>query len=295
MMSSPGKSRITWAIFQALSLSGTNAIALPVSPLHDDQLNKSSNWTTVSCNSSDTGMPNGAWDSHHHVMDPIRFPPQSNAQYTPGLHTVWDNAIFEHRLGCEHVVMIQPSFYGNDNTFMIDSLRAYDPDRARAVVVFDADNITTQQLQEWDNLGVRGVRLNFATRGISPPVTELEKTLRQYADIVKPFDWAIQLYIAMESIPGIEAIIPTLGVRVVFDHIGDPTMPTPSTSPKTFDPYNLDGFGSMVRLLRQGTTYVKISGPYRLSKLPGPDYIDIDPLVLELLRVAPSRLVYSSK
>jgi predicted TIM-barrel fold metal-dependent hydrolase len=227
-------------------------------------------------------------------MDPIRFPPQSNAQYTPGLHTVWDNAVFEHRLGCEHTVMIQPSFYGNDNTFMIDSLKAYDPDRARAVVVFDAANITTQQLQEWDELGVRGVRLNFATSDEIPPAAELEKTLRQYAETVKPFDWAIQLYISMDSIPGIEAVVPTLGARVVFDHIGNPTMPEPSLSPKRFDPYQIDGFGSMVRLLQQGTSYVKISGPYRLSKLPGPDYVDIDPLVLELLRVAPSRLVYGS-
>jgi len=239
-------------------------------------------------------MPDGAWDSHHHVMDPIRFPPQANAQYTPGLYTVWDNAIFEHRLGCQHDVMIQPSFYGNDNTFMIDSLKAYGPDRARAVVVFDAANITAEQLQEWDDLGVRGVRLNFATSDTIPPAAELVQTLRQYAKIVEPFDWVIQIYIDMDSIPGIEATIPTLGVRVVFDHIGDPSMPPPSLSPESFDPYTLDGFGSMVRLLRQGATYVKISGPYRLSKFPGPDYIDIDPLVLELMRVAPSQLVYGS-
>jgi predicted TIM-barrel fold metal-dependent hydrolase len=190
--------------------------------------------------------------------------------------------------------MIQPSFYGTNNTFMLDSLRAYDPDRARAVVVFDADNVTAEELQAWDSLGVRGVRLNFATSDIRPQIEDLEASLKQYASIIKPLDWVIQLYIDMDLIPGIEAIIPTLGVRVVFDHIGNPTMPDPSNSTEKLDPYTIQGFGSMVRLLQQGTVYVKISGPYRLSKLLWPDYLDLDPLVLEISRVAPSKMVYGS-
>jgi predicted TIM-barrel fold metal-dependent hydrolase len=249
---------------------------------------------TASCTPSDPRMPDGAWDSHHHVMDPIRFPPQPGAEYVPTVNTVWNNALFEHRIGCEHVVMIQPSFYGTDNTFMLDSLRAYDPDRARAVVVFDAANITMKQLQAWDLMGVRGVRLNFATSDIRPKVEDLEASIKQYASIIEPLDWVIQIYIAMDLIPGIEALIPTLGVRVVFDHIGNPTMPNLSNSTEKLDPYTIQGFGSMVRLLQKGTTYVKISGPYRPSKLPWPDYLDLDPLVLELLRIAPSNIVYGS-
>jgi predicted TIM-barrel fold metal-dependent hydrolase len=250
--------------------------------------------STASCTPSDPRMPDGAWDSHHHVMDPIRFPPLPGAEYIPSVNTVWNNALFEHQIGCEHVVMIQPSFYGTNNTFMLDSLRAYDPDRARAVVVFDADNVTAEELQAWDSLGVRGVRLNFATSDIRPQIEDLEASLKQYASIIKPLDWVVQLYIDMDLIPGIEAIIPTLGVRVVFDHIGNPTMPDPSNSTEKLDPYTIQGFGSMVRLLQQGTVYVKISGPYRLSKLLWPDYLDLDPLVLEISRVAPSKMVYGS-
>ena len=143
-MSSYCKISGVFIVIQALLLARTNAVAVPSLLSHSDQLMKPNNWTTTSYNSSNTRMPGGAWDFHHHVMDPIRFPSQPNAQYTPGLYTVWDNAMFEYRLGCEHVVMIQPSFYGNDNTFMIDSLKAYGPDRALAVVVFDASNITAQ-------------------------------------------------------------------------------------------------------------------------------------------------------
>lgn len=84
-------------------------------------------------------MPAGAWDSHAHVTDPGRFPPAAGAAYTPGVHTVWDNAVFEHALGCERVVLVQPSIYGADNAMLLDALRALGPARARAVVVLDDD------------------------------------------------------------------------------------------------------------------------------------------------------------
>jgi predicted TIM-barrel fold metal-dependent hydrolase len=277
-----------------LFIASALATTMPRSYPGSNLVNKVKYNATASCMPSDPRMPDGAWGSHHHVMYPVRYPPLPGAEYIPSLNTVWNNALFEHRIGCEHVVMIQPSFYGTDNTFMLDSLTAYDPDRARAVVVFDSDNFTMKQLQAWDSMGVRGVRLNFAISDTRPRVEDLQASIKQYASIIKPLDWVIHIYIAMDLIPGIEAIIPTLGVRVVLDHIGDPTMPDPSNSTEKLDPYTIRGFGSMIRLLQQGTTYVKISGPHRLSKLPLPEYLDLNPLILELLRVAPSKLVYSS-
>jgi hypothetical protein len=81
--------------------------------------------------------------------------------------------------------MIQPSFYGTDNIFMLDPLTAYGPDRERAVVVFDSADFTMKQLQAWDSMGVRGVRLNFATSDTRSRVEDLQVNqlsgwLRQY-------------------------------------------------------------------------------------------------------------------
>ncbi|KAJ6441612.1 tim barrel metal-dependent protein [Purpureocillium lavendulum] len=246
------------------------------------------------CNKTTAKLPEGAWDSHFHVIDPIRFPPVPNAAYQPGTYTVWQNSIFEHSIGCDQVVMVQPSIYGTDNRLLVDSLKAYGPARARGVVVFDVENTTTVQLAEWNSIGVRGVRINLQSINATESVDELERTLRVHADAVKPFNWVLQLYAPMELIPSIEAFVPTLGVRVVFDHFGDPKMPAPTGDPQKLDPYSISGFAAMVRLLQQGHTWVKISAAYRVSKLPGPNYSDTDPLARELFRAAPSRVVYAS-
>ncbi|PNY26098.1 4-sulfomuconolactone hydrolase [Tolypocladium capitatum] len=250
--------------------------------------------TVSSCNGSIAGMPDGAWDSHLHVLDPVRYPPLPDAEYKPGVHTVWDNAIFEHGIGCEHVVMVQPSIYGTNNTLLMESLRAYGPERARGVVVLDVADTTRAQLEEWDSIGVRGARINLQSHDASEPTERLKDVLKQHADAIGPFGWVLQLHARMEVVASLEAFIPTLGVRVAIDHFGHPTMPKPSGDPQDLDPYTINGFGALVRLLQQGESWVKISGAYRSSKVPGLDYRDMDPVARELFRVAPSRVVYGS-
>lgn len=258
------------------------------------------NTTSNVCNGTTIpGLPKDAWDSHLHIIDPDRYPLLPDAAYKIGVYTVWDNAIFERRIGCEHVVMVQPSVYGTDNTLLIESLKAYGPARGRGVVQFDVGNTSTRQLQEWHGIGVRGVRINLKTHDIEQPIEMLKDTLRAYADAVRPLGWVIQMYVPMKVIAGLETFISTLDIRVVFDHFGSPTLPEPKTAPcitqkSTLDPYTVEGFASLVRLLQQGQTWVKVSGAYRLSKFPGPEYSDVDQLALEMFRVAPSRLVYGS-
>ncbi|CZR37751.1 uncharacterized protein FPRO_07058 [Fusarium proliferatum ET1] len=241
----------------------------------------------------DSRMPNGSWDSHLHVLDPVRFPPVPGS-YEFGTYTAWDATIEETRLGCSHMVLIQPSVYGNDNTLLIDTLKAFGPDRALGVIVFDVANTSTAQLREWDDLGVRGVRLNFQSTGDAPPAKELRDMMQRYADAIRPFSWVLQIYIAMKDIPGIEPVIPDLGVKVVIDHLGHPDIPKSNSSGTALNPHNLSGFDSMLRLLEGSNTWVKVSAVYRLSKSSGPLYTDLDPVILELLKAAPSRVVYAS-
>lgn len=244
--------------------------------------------------SPDPRIPNDSWDSHNHVTDPDRFPVLPDSPYIPGTHTVWDQAIFEHGLGCGHVVLIQPSIYGTDNTMMLQALTAYGPDRGRAVVVFDLEDegVTEEVLREWDALGVRGVRLNYVSVDETPDPVELEKEVRAFANTIGHLGWVIQLYMNMEHIPLLEDIIPSLGIQVVFDHFGNPGLPGNSTA--SHDPYDLAGFSSLARLLDQGNTWVKVSAPYRISNAPGPLYQDLDPIILELFKLAPSKLVLAT-
>lgn len=258
---------------------------------------KTSHLSTRAANVSsgtDPRMPIGSWDSHLHVMDPVRYPPVPGIPYEPGVYTVWQNAIFESSLGCEHVLFVQTATHGYDMTLMLDSLRAYGSDRARGVALFDPSNVTQEDLEDWHELGVRGVRVNLVTYGDDLSTEELKEQINEYVNLIKPLDWVLQLYVKMETIPTLEDFLPTLGVRVVFDHYGDPVLPEPSSPPTPLDPYEVKGFESLIRLLKTESIWVKISGAYRFSHLDNETWEDLDPMTLELLDQAPRRVVYGS-
>lgn len=247
----------------------------------------------VSCG-ADPRMPTGSWDSHLHIMDPVRYPPVPDIPYVPGVYTVWDNAIFERNIGCDHVFFVQTATHGYDLTLMLDSLRAYGNDKALGLALFDPNITTPSHIEEWNELGVRAVRVNLVTYGDSTPIDELKAQITQYVELIRPYGWVLQLYTKMATIPDLEDFLPTLGVRVVFDHYGDPTLPENSATMRV-DPYAIEGFSALVRLLQTGTTWVKISGAYRFSRLENSEtWEDLDPITRELFAVGRERIVFGS-
>jgi predicted TIM-barrel fold metal-dependent hydrolase len=221
-----------------------------------------------------------------HVVDPSSYPLCPTAQYTPTPHTLSQAIRFYSSIGINNLVFVQPSIYGNDNSCMLSALRELGPNRGRAVVTFDPANIELSTLQEWHAIGVRGVRVNLVSVGKEMGVAELAMTLKQYADVIRPLDWVLQLYVPLKMAVDLQDIVPMLGVKVCLDHFGQPTLPAPSKEAfsKTSDPYDLPGFSSMIELLKQRDTYVKLSAPYRISKHE--KYFDLEPMARELLRIA---------
>jgi predicted TIM-barrel fold metal-dependent hydrolase len=237
-------------------------------------------------------IPPNSWDSHMHVVDPDNYPLAADAQYTPTPHTLSHAMSFYSTIGINSMVFVQPSIYGNDNSCMLDALRTVGPHRGRAVVAFDPSTIPSQTLQEWHAIGVRGVRLNLQSVGKEMDAAEFAATLQQYARVIRPFHWVLQLYVPLKMATSLEKIVPDLGVRVCLDHFGHPLLPDPAAEELytvSGDPYTLPGFGSLMSLLKQGSTYVKLSAPYRISKQEGQR--DLEPLARELLGVAGKRSV----
>lgn len=236
-------------------------------------------------------IPPRSWDSHMHVVEPQRYPISSSAVYKPTPHTLTEARSFYATLGIGNLVFVQPSIYGFDNSCLLDALKEVGPSRGRGVVVIDPEDTKPETLAEWHQLGVRGVRLNLKSVGKVMTGDELSRTLEKHAALIRPLGWMVQLYISMDMISAIEQIVPTLGVKVCVDHFGAPTFPT-DIDYDSFDPYSLPGFSSLVSLLQTGQTYVKLSAPYRFSR--DPHMRDISALAKELLRVAPTRVVYST-
>ncbi|KAF5027715.1 hypothetical protein F66182_199 [Fusarium sp. NRRL 66182] len=223
-------------------------------------------------------IPPDAWDSHMHIIDPQKYPLDPSATYIPSPHTLSQALTFETSVNIRNIVLVQPSIYGLDNACVLEGLRTLGPERARAVVAFDPEAVDTETLTAWHELGVRGVRLNLQSNEVTVEEEELERQLRAYADAVRALGWVVQVYVPMHMITFLEPIIPTLNIKFCIDHLG-----YPSLKDQTGDPYDIAGFSSLARLLKDGHTYAKLSAPYRMSSLP--DYSDLDPVAKEVLRL----------
>src|SRR5688500_7304547 len=80
-------------------------------------------------------VPPGACDCHTHIIgDPRRFPFAPSRGYTPELAAVEEMRALHRALHIERVVVVQPSFYGTDNSCTLDAVRRLGPG-ARGIVV----------------------------------------------------------------------------------------------------------------------------------------------------------------
>jgi len=130
-------------------------------------------------------------------------------------------------------------------------------------------------------LGVRGVRLNLRTRSEKVDGEVFGKILHKYADRIRLFGWAIQIYTSLEQIALIVPHVPSLGIPVVFDHMASPE--------GNVVPSKINGHRELLDLLRQKLVYVKLSGLYRFYETPG-----LEGYIREVLRAAPTQVVWAS-
>jgi predicted TIM-barrel fold metal-dependent hydrolase len=235
-------------------------------------------------------LPDNAWDSHMHIIDPTRYPLSAEAVYTPSVSGTWDAVANETAFGMQHITVIQPSIYGNDNGVLLDALTGLGPNRARGVVGFEP-NISTTTLHEWHAKGVRGVRLNAVSGGGTLDVPAFAARLQTYADIIRPFDWVLQAYVPMEVLEEAEDVISGLNVTLVLDHFSNPSIPDLKPEDQdSFDPYSVKGFGALIRLITAGNTYIKFSGAYRIE----PSMIGLEVMAKEILKTRTDRTVFAS-
>jgi predicted TIM-barrel fold metal-dependent hydrolase len=185
------------------------------------------------------------------------------------------------RLGVRRAVLVQPSIYGNDNRLLLDTL-AGDPACLRGVAVA-SDDVSSDELAHWHAAGVRGLRVNLVDRhdaGGPLPFAMLQTLAKRIA----PMGWHLELLAHVDAYPQELMRLQELAVPVVFGHFGYPSIG------RSVDD---QGFQSLLRLLATGRAWVKLTGPYRLTRAPLP-YAPCDVLMQALLAAAPERLVWGS-
>ncbi|KAL0260348.1 hypothetical protein SLS55_004034 [Diplodia seriata] len=217
-----------------------------------------------------------------HVTDP-RYPLAPTAAYTPPLHTLSSAlALTQGGYTIRNLVLVQPSIYGADNSCLLSALRQLGPRHGRAVVGIDTTAPPAAALMhEWHALGVRGVRLNLKSVGARPDADALRAAVAAHAAAIPPAlrdRWVLQVYCSLDAVPLLERVVVggdgngggsslPASVKLCIDHFGHPALPpSPPHQAPPPDPYALPGFAALVRLLRAGGTWVKLSAAYRIER-----------------------------
>jgi 2-pyrone-4,6-dicarboxylate lactonase len=226
-------------------------------------------------------MPSGAWDMHVHIFGPSeRYPHVEKPHYTLPDGTLLQYRGLMPQLGIERFVLVQPSYYGTDNSCLLDTLVEVG-DLARGVVMIEPD-ISDAELERFHRCGVRAVRLDLFKRA-REPLAAMQRYITETAARVGPLGWHLQFYAPGYVVRDLIPFFRTLPIDFVIDHMG----------------YMLeeDGllsgdFSALLDLLGCGHCYLKLSGAYRIAKHRGYEFVE--PVAKAIVDRAPDKAVWGS-
>jgi predicted TIM-barrel fold metal-dependent hydrolase len=231
-----------------------------------------------------TVLPKGSIDTHVHVFERARYPMSPARGYNPPDSTLADLKHLHATLGVDRVVFTQPSTYGTDNAAILDGMNALNaetPNRARCVVAVTM-TISDDELAALDKMGARGVRLNTDNKGGMPialnRIGELEAR-------IKPFGWHIEWLFPGKDIVELMPVFAKLTVPMSIGHF--------AYQPATAG-VKATGFQALLKLMRAGNTWMKISGANRVSETDLPPYDDVKPMAQALIEAAPERIMWGT-
>ena len=228
-------------------------------------------------------VPAGACDCHTHAFgDPARFPFWSGRTYTPPIADVAAWTDVHRALRIDRGILVQPSVYGTDNRCQLDAIGQLGS-RARGIAVI-AEDAPAGELDALHRGGIRGVRVNLETFGIADPAAASQRLRRALAQLAQR-PWHVQLFVRSSIVPSLESAVLDSPLPIVFDHFGGVRADAGLNDP---------GFQSLVRLVRAGKAYVKVSGAYRASVSGAPDYADVRPFARALIEANPARVLWGS-
>ncbi|MGN6137488.1 MAG: amidohydrolase family protein [Ralstonia sp.] len=151
--------------------------------------------------------------------------------------------------GVSHGVLIQPSFLGVDNSYLLAALKQA-PQRLRGVAVIDPaapETLLTQMNAE----GIVGIRLNLI--GAADP--QLKSPVWQAALArLHTLGWHVELHVDARRLPALLQPLLNAQVNVIVDHFGRPDPALGVDDP---------GFAALLAAGRSRRVWVKISGAYR--------------------------------
>ncbi len=220
-------------------------------------------------------------DTHVHIVGPPdRYPQLPERTYLAGVAPL--DALT--RRGAPHgitrFVVVQPSFYGFDNSATLDALDKL-ASNGRGVAVIDPRNTPRAALDDMHRRGIRGLRINL----YSPLAAgrRMDDDFSSTANVARQMGWHIQVIAPLAVLLKSEKLLAQSPVPIVIDHYGVYGKARPDSA---------EG-ARLLGLLRNPHVWIKLSAPYRLDDGPMSTRPDRE-WIRELYAAAPPRCLWGS-
>ena len=223
-------------------------------------------------------LPPNACDSHAHVFgEREKYGYADDRLYTQPPVFLKDYLAMHDTVGIARGVMVQTGVHGTNNQVIVDAM-AQSSGRLRAIALLRED-VTDTELDALDQAGVRGFRANLVAK-----VGVQFDAARKLAARVARLGWHAQFLMDIENFPDLDRIAAEFPSVMMIDHMGRPDVTKGVDAP---------GFQALLRALKSGRVWSKLSAPYRTSRAPIP-YDDITPFARALVAAAPDQLVFGT-
>jgi predicted TIM-barrel fold metal-dependent hydrolase len=225
-------------------------------------------------------LPPGATDTHLHVLGPYdKYPLVADRHYTAPEATLLMLRDYMRATGIERVVVAHVSAHGDDMSVTLDAIRELGP-CARGTAFLSA-KAGPAEIEKLHAAGMRGVRLSEA---FGYPVTP--DVLKRVGNLIAPLNWHIATWASMTDIDVLEDSLQHHGARLVLDHLAHHAW-NEARGPDD------KSFQRIIRLLKTGRVFLKLSGAYRASPhaYPWPELI---PFARTLVQEVPAQLLWAS-
>ncbi|WP_339514395.1 amidohydrolase family protein [Pseudomonas sp. RL_15y_Pfl2_60] len=188
-------------------------------------------------------------DTHAHIFN-RDLPLASGRRYNPDYDALVEQYLgLLDSCGLAHGVLVQPSFLGTDNSFMLAALDKH-PERLRGIAVV-LPNISADELDRLAAFGVVGVRLNLVGQQLEDYSDDGWQAFFQQ---IAARGWSVEIQRSIEDLAQILPAILQTGVNVVIDHFG---LPRGGINPQQAN------HKAFLELLANQQVWLKLSAPYR--------------------------------
>ena len=192
-----------------------------------------------------------AIDTHAHVFT-HRCQLAAERRYTPDYEApLADYLAMLDAQGAAGGVLVQPSFLGTDNNYLLDCLDSASG-RLRGIVVVEPA-IGTGDLDDMARRGVVGLRLNWVA---AAPDWRPGATEAMLADKAAARGWQVEVQARGAVLAATLAFLTPRVERIVIDHFGLPASTDPADDP---------GYAALLDAAASGRVWVKLSAPYRFG------------------------------